>query len=143
MAHRGNAHGQGVIAPRSTARADADAHAHTHKQGAQHRSQQRMLRQLGPEGIKLLAHAVEQGEAAPSYDRIGDKFTPQQLPAQPIAECVQDQPRQRRRQPDPMVQEQRHTQHAALRHTGQRMDVVQAKGKDPAAQQSQRTLLWL
>ena len=30
-----------------------------------------------------------------------------------------------------------------LRHTGQRMDVVQAKGKDRAAQQGQRTLLWL
>ena len=92
---------------------------------------------------KLLHDGVEHGESAPRHNGVGDKLLPQQLPAHEITDCVHHQSRYRRGESHPVVQEQGHAQHTALGHTGQGMDIVQAEGKNGAAQQGQGTFLRL
>ena len=131
-------HRQRVVAARRAARAHTHPYAYADEQRADHRGQQRHVRQLRPERIEPLKNRVERGKTAARKDGIEDKGAPQRAPSADIAGRVEHKPRDGGRNAEPVVQQQRQPQHAALRHAGEGMDVVQAKGENGAAENRQR-----
>ena len=132
-------HGQRVVAAGRAARANAQPRADADKQRADDRRDQRHLRQTRPERIKPLKKRIERGEAAARDDGIEDERAPQRAPAADVAGRVEHKPRNGGGKAEPVVQQQRHAQHAALGDVGKRMNIVQAEGENGTARERQKT----
>ena len=110
-----------------------------YKRQADDRRDQRHLRQTRPERIKPLKKRIERGEAAARDDGIEDERAPQRAPAADVAGRVEHKPRNGGGKAEPVVQQQRHAQHAALGDVGKRMNIVQAEGENGTARERQKT----
>ena len=139
----GHHQGQGVVPAGGAAGPHRQPHPQPHEDRAGNRRQQRLLGQLRPQGAAPLAEPVEGGEAAARRRRAEDEAAAQQPPAQQIAQQVEGQAADRRREAEPILQQQGEPQHAALGDAGQGVDIVQAECQDRAAEQGDPTVFRL
>ena len=69
-------------------KAEIKAAADAHKHSPQDCGCQRKTRKIRPQGRKLLADPVDQGESAGGQGRVGNKGLAQGLPADPVADGI-------------------------------------------------------
>ena len=82
-------HRKRVVPRRRTAHTHADAASDTDEEGAHHRGDERIVRNSRPNGRKLLEDGVKKRIAPRSDGGINDKFAPQHLCPEEIAEKVE------------------------------------------------------
>ena len=134
------AHGQCIISGWSAAGADAETDADTHEQRPQDRSGEGHGLQTRPEPGKLFKQGIPEGEAAcgkcgPQQEGISQRFQPEGIAAK-----IDNQRRPGGGDVQPVLQQQRQSQGAALGDTGYAVDIVKPEGQNAAAQNGHKHL---
>lgn len=139
----GNTHSQGIVSAGSASGPDAHARADTHKQSAQNAGSQGHIRKTRPQGWEMLADPICGGKCCRGDRRIADKLPAQQLPPHQKAACVHEKAGNSGGNIQPVIQQQRQSQHTALCHGGNGMYMIQPKGQERAARDNNGTVFRL
>ena len=99
------------------------------------RSGERVVGYPRPNGVKALKYRIKQRKSASGNDGICNKLLSKHLKADYVAGGIENKSRDRRRDIEPVVQQQCQTQHTTLGDTGKRVNIVKPKGEYSAAEQ--------
>lgn len=113
---------------------DAQSDADADKQRTDYRSGERVVGYPRPNGVKALKYRIKQRKSASGNDGICNKLLSKHLKADYVAGGIENKSRDRRRDIEPVVQQQRQTQHTTLGDTGKRVNIVKPKGEYSAAE---------
>ena len=130
----GQAHGQCVVAAGGTAGADAQPRADADEQGADDGGGEGHIRDPRPQGREAFTDGIANGIPAGGNDGVTDEILAQGFPAQQVTGSVQQKAGYGGGNPQPVMQQQRQAENAALRDAGQGVDVVHSEGLKGAAQ---------